>query len=117
MTIASQVTVSHQLVDRAGPTGVTTLLTQQLHRDWSVQANTYVLTQALANAGSVSYTGTFGVVGTSGAGTSFVSKVGAAKNALRVTSGQQGLLPTNLFVKPARAEYSQAWGDTNGRPC
>lgn len=114
-TLAGQVTVSQQLLDRAGPNfSFDTLVFDQLHRDYDPKVDQFVIAQAIANATSVSYTGSFAMTGTSGVG-GFYGIVGQAKSNIRTTSGVF-LNPTHLFVWPERWEYMSAWADANGRP-
>lgn len=115
VTLAGEVTVSQQLLDRVGPNfSYDTMIFDQLHRDYDPKVDQFVLAQALANANSVSYTGSFAMTGTSGVG-GFYGIVGQAKSNIRTTIGTV-MNPTHLFVQPERWEYMSAWADANGRP-
>ena len=101
ITKAGQVTVSQQLLDRAGPNfAFDRLVFDQLTRDYNAAADTYVLTQALSTAASTAYNGSAFVLtsGTETAG-SFYQKIAGAKAAIRTTSGTI-MDPTHLFLEP-----------------
>lgn len=115
-TLAGQVTVSQQLLDRAGPGfAFDRMIFDQLNRDYAPKLDNKVLTTALSGAGAISYTGTFAVTATSGATNSLYSKISAAKVAIRTTAGTV-LNPTHVFFQPSRWEYVVAWGDASARP-
>jgi HK97 family phage major capsid protein len=115
-TEAGQVTLSQQLLDRAGPNFAFDLLVyDQLQRAYNPQIDTFVLTAALANANAVTYTAAdFQLyAGTSMDG--FVNEIAHAKANIRTTAGTF-LNPTHLFITPDRAEYITTLTDTTGRP-
>jgi HK97 family phage major capsid protein len=119
-TEAGQVTLSQQLLDRAGPNFAFDLLVfDQLQRAYNPAIDAYLLTTALANAGAVTYTGTFALYPASGANptttSSFAGHVSQAKSAIRTTAGTF-LNPTHLFLQPDRAEFMTSIPDTLGRP-
>ncbi len=115
-TLAGEVTVSQQLLDRAGPNfAYDKMIFDQLNRAYNQQADTFALTQALAGAGTVSYTTAWQITSTTGTTSSLYSKVAQAKAATVDAAGV--VLPaTHLFAEPVRWEYITAFGDTVGRP-
>lgn len=116
-TKAGQVVVSQQLLDRAGPNfAFDKLIFDQLTRDYNAQADAFVLTQALAGAGTVAYNGSAFVLtsGTETAG-SFYQKISGAKAKIRTAAGVV-MDPTHLFLDPTRWEYCVAQADSQGRP-
>lgn len=122
-TEAGQVTVSQQLLDRAGPNfAFDRLVFDQLTRDYNAAADQFVLTASLANAGTVAYGGSAFVLTDPGStyalgdvGPSFYSKVSKAKATVRTAAGVV-MDPTHLFVDPRRWEVIAASVDTLGRP-
>lgn len=120
ITEAGQVTLSQQLLDRAGPNfAFDRLIFDQLQRDYAPKVDTYVLTQALANAAGKGFNwtgnaGAFVLTVASGAG-GFYGQVAKAKATMRKTAGTV-MNPTCLFLDPARAEFIQASSDSQGRP-
>ena len=119
-TEAGQVTLSQQLLDRAGPNFAFDLLVfDQLQRAYNPAIDSFVLTTALANANAVTYTGTFALYPAAGANptstSSFAGHVSQAKANIRTTAGVF-LNPTHLFLQPDRAEFMTAIPDTLGRP-
>lgn len=116
-TEAGQVTVSQQLLDRAGPGfEFDKMVFDQLQRDYAPKVDTYVLTQALANAGTVAYTDTTGFhLNTANATGGFYSKVAGAKAAIRKAAGVV-MTPTHLFLTPDRWEFIEGWADGQARP-
>lgn len=116
-TESGQVTISQQLLDRAGPNfAFDRLVFDQLNRDYAPKVDTLVLNAALAGATTVAYTQTtpFALTGTSGAG-GFYSKVSGAKAGIRTAAGTYKN-PTHLFLNPSRWELIAAWADSSGRP-
>ena len=121
-TEAGQVIVSQQLLDRAGPNfAFARLIFDQLTRDYNKAADSFVLTAALAGAGTIAYNAsawalTFPWSSTPGnVGASFYDKVAAAKSKVRTTAGTI-MDPTHLFVRPERLEEMEAAMDSTGRP-
>lgn len=118
-TLAGQVIISQQLLDRVGPNfSFDKLVLDQLERDYNPKVDQYVLAQALANAGAITYTdgSGFTVTARSNPGVGgFTSKVAGAKAAIEVTQGVV-MSPTHLFVQPNRWDYIEAWSDSSGRP-
>lgn len=121
-TLAGQVTVSQQLLDRTGPGfAFDKLVFDQLERDYAPKLDALCLTAALAGAGSITYTDAAGfqlsgISGTtSGTRPTLYSKISGAKNAIRKGAGTF-MTPTHLFMDPSRWEFISAWGDSNGRP-
>jgi HK97 family phage major capsid protein len=117
-TIAGQVIVSQQLLDRAGPNfSFDTMIFEQLMRDYAPKVDIYTLQQALAGAGSQSWAGSsgaFDLTTTSGAG-GFYGQVSKAQATIRTTAGTI-LNPTHLFLTPQIWEYIAATSDSTGRP-
>lgn len=115
-TLAGEVTISQQLLDRAGPGfSFDKLIWDQLQRAYNPQVDAQVLTAALASATAVAFTaGSFTLTTASGAG-GFYSKVSGAKAGMRTAAGVF-LDPTHLFVQPARWELIAAFADAQGRP-
>lgn len=114
-TEAGEVVVSQQLIDRAGPNfAFDRMVFDQLNRALAASVDPYVVNTALANAGQVSYTGSFALTAANGA-SSFYTKVAAAKAATVDAAGT--VLPaTHLFAIPNRWEYVQAYTDGQARP-
>lgn len=118
-TVAGQVPVSQQLLDRAGPNFSFDLMVfDQLHRDLAPKVDAYAVAQALAGAGTITYTDASGFTpaarslpGTGG----FYGKVSGAKAAIRTNAGVV-MNPTHLFLQPTRWEYISGWADSNGHP-
>lgn len=110
-TNAGQVTVSQQLLDRAGPNfQFDVMVFDQLQRAYDSTLDTYVLTQALANAGTVTYT-TPALTGSA----SLFSLIGKAKAATVDAAGV--VLPaTHCFMQPVNFEWSAAQVDSQNRP-
>jgi HK97 family phage major capsid protein len=99
-TNAGQVTVSQQLLDRAGPNfAFDTMVFDQLQRAYNLCLDQYILTTALANAGTVAPTAST-IAGTGG----LYSFIGKAKAAMVDASGV--VLPaTHLFFTPIYWEW------------
>ena len=121
-TEAGQVTISQQLLDRAGPNfAFDQLIFDQLTRDYNRSADQFVLTAALAGAGTVSYNASAWALtypwqsGSGSQGQSFYDKVASAKSKIRTGAGVF-MDPTHLFVRPERLELMEAATDTLGRP-
>ena len=116
-TEAGEVTVSQQLLDRAGPGfEFDVLVFDQLNRAYAPVVDLFAINAALAGAGTISYTDTTGfhLNTTNGVG-GFTSKVAGAKSAIRKAAGTV-LPPTHLFLTEDRWEYIEAWADSQGRP-
>ena len=116
ITTAGEVTVSQQLLDRAGPNfSFDRMIFDQLNRDYAPKWDAYVLTQATANATAQTWTHSgFDLVTVSGSG-GFYGQIGKAKASIRMTAGTV-LNPTHLFLPADRWEYIAAQADVNGRP-
>lgn len=119
VTEAGQVTVSQQLLDRAGPNfSFDRLIFDQLQRDYAPKIDTLVLNQALANAAGrttnwAGNAGAFVLAVANGSG-GFLGQVAKAEGVMRETPGTV-LNPTSLWLKPSRATFIQAWADSQGR--
>jgi len=119
-TLAGQVTVSQQLLDRAGPNfAFDKMVFDQLNRAYCVAVDQYVLTQAIATAGVVTATATsFTQSGAVSSTNPFFApyafqKVGQAKAATVDAAGT--VLPaTHAFFTPARWEFISTETGANG---
>jgi hypothetical protein len=99
-TNAGQVTVSQQLLDRAGPNfAFDKMIFDQLQRAYNLTLDTYAWTQALAN--SVSVTSAFSAF----TWQTFASKVAGAKAAILDTAGTV-MPPTHVWAQPSSWEYA-----------
>lgn len=116
-TLAGEVTVSQQLLDRAGPGfPFDKMVFDQLNRAYNPQLDNVVLTAALANAGTIAYTDSTGFhLSAANAAGGFYSKVSGGKSAIRKGAGVF-MSPSHLFLDPARWEFISAWGDGQARP-
>lgn len=116
-TIAGQVTTSQAVLDRTGPNfEYDVVIWDQLQRDYAQKWDVYVLTQALANATSQTYNGTFKVTASTLPGTGgLYGQVSQAKAGIRTASGVV-LNPNRVFFDPTRWEFIAGWADTQGRP-
>lgn len=119
-TYAGQVVVSQQLLDRSGPSFEFDLaVAEQLAIDYNLQIDKFFLTQALANAGTVTFTASsFALYNASGgpsSGATFAGVVAEAKTNIRTTANvfQNA---NALFVTPGRLEFIRQVADANGRP-
>lgn len=110
-TLAGQITVSQQLLDRTGPWdgSYDAVMFDQLSREYNTQADTFALTQALSGAGAITYTSGSPTM------TLFYSKVNGAQAAIRSGAGVFRN-PTAMFLVPNRWSYLAAQVDTAGRP-
>ena len=112
---AGEVTTSQATLDRAGPNfEYDVVIWDQLERDYAQKWDIYVITQALANALSQSYTGSFKVAAISGVG-GLYGQTAQAKSTIRTTAGTV-LNPNRVFMDPVRWEALAGWADTQGRP-
>lgn len=108
-TNAGQVTVSQQLLDRAGPNfQFDKMVFDQLLRAYNLTLDQYVLTQALANAGVITAS-TAALTGTGG----IFPLLGKAKAAIVDASGV--VLPaTHAFFQPVNFEWMASQTSTDG---
>ena len=110
-TNAGQVTVSQQLLDRAGPDfQFDVMVFDQLQRAYNLTLDTYVLTQALANAGTFQVTNTalYGAA-------SFFNGVAHSKATIKDTAGTV-MVPSHVFLQPVNWEYYTVQVDGQDRP-
>lgn len=111
VTKAGQVTVTQQLLDRAGPNfEFDRMIFDQLQRDYNSQVDQYALTTALASAGTVAWN--------SGPYTLqlLVQKIAGGINAIETTNGTI-MSPTHIFMQPSRWNYAESTGiDGSNRP-
>jgi len=114
VTEAGQVTVSQQLLDRAGP-GIQfdRIVFDQLQRAYNQAIDTAVLTAALANAGTVTD------AHTTATGAAVIqdlySDVATAAQQMETATGTV-LSPTHLFATPTEWAFVSSQLDSNGRP-
>lgn len=109
-TNAGQVTVSQQLLDRAGPNfQYDVMVFDQLDKAYNLTVDAYALTQALANAGSVTYS----TPALTGAG-SLYSLIGKAVSNIATTAGTV-MAPTHAFIHPTNWAWSESQVDTQNR--
>ncbi len=110
-TNAGQVTVSQQLLDRAGPDfNFDVMVFDQLRRAYNSTLDAYCISQALANAGTIAFT-SGSLVATSGG---YFGLVGQAKAAMIDAAGS--VLPaTHVFLQPINFEYFASRVDTTNR--
>lgn len=109
-TNAGQVTVSQQLLDRAGPNfQYDVMVFDQLAKAYNLTVDVYALTQALANAGSVTYT-TPALTGTG----SLYSLIGKAVSNIATTAGTV-MAPTHAFMHPTNWAWHESQVDTQNR--
>lgn len=116
-TEAGQVTISQQILDRAGPNfQFDVMVFDQLRRDYNAKIDLFVMNQVLATSGigSVNYTGTFALTAANGA-SSFRTKVAQAKANTASTVGTV-TTATHLYVTDPRWEFIDAYTDSTGRP-
>ena len=114
-TNAGQVTVSQQLLDRAGPDfQFDKMIFDQLNRAYDSTLDTYVITQALANAGSGASISTPGWQSGGSAAGYLYSKLGQAK-ALCVDAAGVVLPATHAFFQPINWEWYASQVDVEGR--
>ncbi len=117
-TEAGEVTVTQQLLDRAGPNfSYDKMLFDQLQRDYAPKIDKYALKKVIEVAHEQTWTGEGGkfvLVNPSGAG-GFYGQVSKAKAYTRKAEGTV-LNSTHAFYDPARWEFMAAWSDANGRP-
>ena len=111
-TNAGQVTVSQQLLDRAGPDfQFDVMVFDQLTRAYNSTLDSYVLTQALANAGSVTYSSGGTYLTSVGA---LYPSIGKAK-ASTVDAAGVVLPATHIFAQPINWEWYASQADSAGR--
>jgi HK97 family phage major capsid protein len=109
-TNAGEVTVSQQLLDRAGPNfAFDTMVFDQLTRAYNLTLDVYVATQALANANSVttSYS--------SFAWQTLAQKIAGGKSNIETTAGTV-MRATHIWAQPSTWNFATAQVDaaTNG---
>ena len=110
-TNAGQVTVSQQLLDRAGPDfNFDVMVFDQLRRAYNSTLDAYCITQAVANAGTIAFTSGDLVATTGG----YFGLVGQAKAAMVDAAGT--VLPaTHAFLQPVNFEFFASRVDSNNR--
>lgn len=108
-TYAGKVTVSQQLLDRAGP-GQTFDKTvyAQVRQEYEQQVDAAVITAAIASAQTISNSGTFGIAGLYG-------DIYNARQKLETAAGTK-LRPTHVFFLPDPWAFAASQVGTDGRP-
>jgi hypothetical protein len=108
-TFAGEVDVSQQLLDRSGPAvTIDQVVYSELQHSLEMQADSYVLSQALADAGTVTNSRTFSVAG-------LWQDIQEACSQMQTASGV--VLPaTHCFVQPDFGRWALSQSDPNGRP-
>lgn len=120
-TEAGQVTVSQQLLDRAGPNfAFDKMVFDQLDRAHSVAVDQYVITTALATAGSITATTSAAASANAPAtssltGLGYVQQKVAQAKAATVDAAGVVLPATHCFMVPVRWENLSSSVDVNGR--
>jgi hypothetical protein len=118
-TLAGEVIVSQQLLDRAGPNfKFDSLIFDQLNRRYALEADSYVLKEVLAVATSQEWSGSsneFVLYNKGSKPGGFIGQVVKAKASIRTTAGTV-LNPTHLFLRADRWEQISAMTDENARP-
>lgn len=114
---SGQLTLSQAILDRTGPgMSADMWVFQQLKDQLGAQIDLVAINAILANAATVTDSGSFLPVGTSGLGTNSMGKdVAAAKKALTDTAGIR-LRPTHMFAISDLLDTVVSWGDAEGRP-
>jgi hypothetical protein len=109
-TEAGQVTISQQLLDRAGPNfQFDKLVFDQLQRDYNYVINQAVITAALAGAGTITNNTSTVTI------SQFYGDMAHAKSTTVNTAGT--ILPaTHLFTTPTMWEWLASRTDTNSHP-
>lgn len=117
-TEAGEVTVTQQLLDRAGPNfSYDKMLFDQLNRDYAPKIDKYAISKVIAVAHEQTWTGEsnkFVLAVANGAG-GFYGQISKAKAFIRKAEGTV-LNPSHAFYDPARWELMAAWSDAQGRP-
>ena len=106
-TNAGQVTVSQQLLDRAGPNfAYDSMIFDQLARAYALTLDVYVATQALANATSVTTSASAGWQ-------ALAQKIAGGKSNIEDTAGT--VMPaTHIWFQPSTFNYMLAQIDASG---
>jgi len=115
-TQAGQITVSQQLIDRAGP-GWTfdEYVFAALYRAYNPVVDLQCLNAAIAVGNAVTYTAAEFVLYSNSSYDGFVNEIGHAKTNMRTGTGTF-LEPDTLIVQPGRLELVTSTTDTLGRP-
>jgi hypothetical protein len=113
-TEAGQVTISQQLLDRAGP-GIQfdRIVFDQLQRNYNKVINSAAVAAALANAGTINDTST--TAGAVAVIQDFYSDVAQAQVAMETLDGTT-VSPTHMFATGTEWAFLASQLDTNGRP-
>jgi hypothetical protein len=112
---AGQLTVSQAVLDRVGP-GISgdVVLFQQLKNQLAAQVDAYALTLVIANAATVTNSGSFALATTSGVG-GFLGDVKKAKAKLTDTAGVR-LRGTHVFALDDFVDFIGSYADAQARP-
>jgi len=108
VSMAGEVTVSQQLFDRGGPVGFDRFITEQLKEQLDAAVNSYVLTQALANAGMVTDATSLTIP-------KFYTDLSSAREKLTDTAGVR-LAATHVFSTSDFAGWVTRQVDSQNRP-
>ena len=110
VSLVGQVTVSQQAYDRGGQPGLAfdQIIGLQLKEQLDAQIDAYVLTQALANAGTVTDTSAFSIA-------NLCSDLTKAREILSDTAGDR-LHATHLFTTSDLLGHTSSQLDSSGRP-
>ncbi len=111
-----QITVSEQWLDRAGP-GISgdVVLFQQLREQLDAQVDAYAITQALANAQTVTNSGSFSLANATAGVGGFLGDLKKAKSKLTDLAGTR-IRATHCFAPDDFVDYIGAYSDGNARP-
>ena len=112
---AGQVVVSQQFLDRVGP-GIAgdAVLFESLRQQLDAQKDAYALSQALANAQSVTNSSAFALTTASGVG-GLYGDIKKARSKLTDTAGVR-LRATHVFMLDDACDFLLAYADSGGRP-
>gem|GEM_PF-3559769 len=113
VTVAGEVDISQQLLDRAGPILADEIVHRQLMTQVWTAVDAYVLGQALAGAGTVTDTHTTATP--AAVVQDLYSDLGTARAQMQTAAGTV-LAPTHLFMTPTFYDWACALVDGSGRP-
>lgn len=108
VTLVGELDVSTELMERAGPVGFDTVIGRALTESLASEIDSFVLSSALAGAGTVAGASTFSAAGLWG-------DLALAGSQMLTTAGTV-LEPTHLFAPFASLQWLSAQTDPAGRP-
>jgi len=108
VTMAGEVDISQALFDRSGPMGIDEILHAAMAQQLETEVDSYVITRALAVAGSISGASSFTALG-------LWQDLANAKQAMETAAGTK-LRPTGAFMAPEIYEWLLGQADPSGRP-